>query len=228
MRLINKLVALTTLLLLSIHVSAQDSKNGNVVVHADPRLQLLLKPHTAPTPPPPPVATKEKKHKPEPVKPHKIEVIEEDKPTAVHPPATTAAVPKTKPSSKPAPSGPARVTIGMQGEKVVTPAPDAAPPVTAAKWPPVHATNPPVTTSHGFRVQIYNGPDRKKAAEVKNDFMHRYPGVHCYLVYIAPGFRVKVGDYSSRDAADAMLRQLKPLFSPATMIVPDNIATSAN
>ena len=210
--------ALVILLLLALNVAAQDTKEGNVVVHADPRLQLLLKPHSSPDvtpqPPAPSVAIKEKKQKPEQAKQHKIEVNEEGKP------ATTIPSTATKMS---APSGPTRVTIGMQGEKVITPTPQTSPTTSPNAWPPVHTSNPAVANSRGYRVQIYNGPDRNKAAEVKSDFMRRYPGVHCYLIYTAPSFRVKVGDYATHSSAEIMFKQIKPHYSVATMIVPDNI-----
>jgi hypothetical protein len=74
----------------------------------------------------------------------------------------------------------------------------------------------------GFRVQIYNGPDREKALKIKAEFMRHYPGVHTYLSYVAPSFRVKVGDYRNRSDAAGMLREANSMYTP-TMIVPDMI-----
>jgi len=74
----------------------------------------------------------------------------------------------------------------------------------------------------GFRVQIYNGSDRKKANQAKLDFMKAYPGVRSYLVYNNPQFRVRVGDFRSRDEASALQQKLGRMFNPC-MIVPDVI-----
>ncbi len=77
----------------------------------------------------------------------------------------------------------------------------------------------------GFRVQIYNGSSRDKAVQVKAEFMRRFPGVHTYLSYISPNFRVKVGDYRSRTDAEGMLREANSMYSPS-MIVPDVVTIS--
>ncbi len=72
----------------------------------------------------------------------------------------------------------------------------------------------------GFRVQIYNGNDRKKASQAKVDFMRRFPGVRSYLVYANPQFRVRVGDFTSRKSAMELYNKVSGSFNPC-MIVPD-------
>jgi hypothetical protein len=74
----------------------------------------------------------------------------------------------------------------------------------------------------GFRVQIYSGNDRNVATKRKIDFLHRFPGVRTYMTYVAPTFRVKVGDYKDRSSAQAMYQQVSKLYSPC-MIVNDII-----
>lgn len=78
----------------------------------------------------------------------------------------------------------------------------------------------------GFRVQIYNGSDRKKASQAKVDFMRQFPGIRSYLVYANPQFRVRVGDFTSRKGATELYNKLSGTFNPC-MIVPDvvNLAT---
>ncbi len=72
----------------------------------------------------------------------------------------------------------------------------------------------------GFRVQIYNGNDRKKASQIKLDFMRAFPGVRSYLVYNNPQFRVRVGDFRSRKDALELYNKLSSRFDPS-MVVPD-------
>lgn len=74
----------------------------------------------------------------------------------------------------------------------------------------------------GFRVQIYNGPDRNKAARIKAEFMRNYPGVPTYLTYSSPAFRVKIGDFRSRGDAMPLYKEAESSYRPC-MIVPDNI-----
>jgi hypothetical protein len=82
-----------------------------------------------------------------------------------------------------------------------------------------------VSSGKGFRVQIYNGPDRGKAMDIKAEFMRNNPGVRTYLTYISPCFRVKIGDYRNRSDAAGMLREAKSTYT-AFMIVPDIIIIS--
>lgn len=82
-----------------------------------------------------------------------------------------------------------------------------------------------IYSGKGFRVQIYNGPDRKKALSIKTEFMRRFPGVSSYLVYISPAFRVKIGDYRSRSEAERMLREANAVYKPS-MIVPDIVTVT--
>ena len=72
----------------------------------------------------------------------------------------------------------------------------------------------------GFRVQIYNGNDRKKASQAKLDFMRAFPGVRSYLVYNNPQFRVRAGDFRSRKDAMDLYNKASAKFNPC-MIVPD-------
>lgn len=82
-----------------------------------------------------------------------------------------------------------------------------------------------IHSSRGYRVQIYNGNDRNQATRIKVDFMRRYPGTRTYMTYVAPQFRVKVGDFKSRGEASKLQSQVSGLYTP-TMIVPDIIVVN--
>ncbi len=77
-----------------------------------------------------------------------------------------------------------------------------------------------IYSGRGYRVQIYAGNDRSKAAKTKIDFQRRFPNVHAYMTYVSPQFRVKVGDFRSRGEAQEMYSKLGTLYNPC-MIVPD-------
>ena len=85
---------------------------------------------------------------------------------------------------------------------------------------PVSANRAFIGKVRGFRVQIYNGNDRKKASQIKLDFMRSFPGVRSYLVYNNPQFRVRVGDFRSRKDALDLYNKLSAKFNPS-MVVPD-------
>ncbi len=81
---------------------------------------------------------------------------------------------------------------------------------------------PAIRSGNGYRVQIYAGNDRAEANRIKADFMKRFPGVRTYMTYVQPQFRVKVGDYTSRQDAAKMYQQVNSIYNPC-MIVPDII-----
>ncbi|WP_118974871.1 SPOR domain-containing protein [Taibaiella koreensis] len=87
---------------------------------------------------------------------------------------------------------------------------------------PANTNRPFIGKVRGFRVQIYNGNDRKKASQVKLDFMRSFPGIRSYLVYNNPQFRVRVGDFRGRKDALELYNKLSAQFNPS-MVVPDVI-----
>lgn len=83
-----------------------------------------------------------------------------------------------------------------------------------------HGIKGSIHSQHGFRVQIYNGNNRGEAQQRKVDFIRRYPNVRSYLSYIAPTFRLKVGDFKTRAAAYELYNQINGIYMPC-MVVPD-------
>jgi len=79
-----------------------------------------------------------------------------------------------------------------------------------------------IRSGRGYRVQVYNGPDRNKATKIKLDFMRRFPNIRTYLTYVSPHFRVKVGDFRTRSDAEGMYKEASGMYTPC-MIVPDII-----
>lgn len=73
----------------------------------------------------------------------------------------------------------------------------------------------------GFRVQIFLG-DRSAAENTRRDFLRQHPDTPAYLSYLAPNFRVRVGDLRDRVAAEHMREQLRSEF-PGLYVVPDQI-----
>jgi len=73
----------------------------------------------------------------------------------------------------------------------------------------------------GYRVQIFLG-DRKTAEDHKRTFLQKYPDVPAYMSFLAPNFRLRVGDMRTRLEAERLLRDLKTLY-PGSYIVPDEI-----
>jgi hypothetical protein len=84
----------------------------------------------------------------------------------------------------------------------------------------LHGIRGSIRSTRGFRVQIYNGNSRAEAQARKIDFIRRFPNVRSYLSYIAPSYRLKVGDFKTRADAFKLYNQISSLYSPC-MVVPD-------
>ncbi len=80
------------------------------------------------------------------------------------------------------------------------------------------AINQAKKTMSGYRVQIFFGPQRVKATEVKTDFLQIYPNIGAYLVYQQPNFKIRVGDFKTRLEAMKFLKELQPLYSTAFLV----------
>ena len=55
----------------------------------------------------------------------------------------------------------------------------------------------------GYRVQIFFG-DRKEALKRKAEFANSYPDIPAYISYLAPNFRLRVGDFRTRLEAEKL------------------------
>lgn len=82
--------------------------------------------------------------------------------------------------------------------------------------------HPKPATVSGFRVQVYSGNNRAQAIQIRTEVLEKFPEYAAYLIYKQPTFRVRVGDFRSRAAAQELLRELKPLY-PVSFIVPDEV-----
>lgn len=85
-------------------------------------------------------------------------------------------------------------------------------------------SNETQTSLEGFRVQIYSGSGVKskdEAQSIQAKFLRTRPDVKAYIVYNAPFWRVRVGDFRSRSEAMVLLEEVKGAFS-GSYIVRDN------
>ncbi len=73
----------------------------------------------------------------------------------------------------------------------------------------------------GFRLQIYLG-ERTKAEDTRRQFLTHHPETPAYLSYLAPNFRVRVGDERNKREAEKLREQLMDEF-PGSYVVPDEI-----
>jgi hypothetical protein len=73
----------------------------------------------------------------------------------------------------------------------------------------------------GFRVQIFLGTGseaRNKARAVQSQFLSSFPGIKTYLLYHEPYFKVRVGDFRTRNEAYRVYRQISAQFPDAFIV----------
>ncbi|MCD8741340.1 SPOR domain-containing protein [Mucilaginibacter roseus] len=78
------------------------------------------------------------------------------------------------------------------------------------------------SSNYGYRVQIFNGSNRKDAYKAQNRFQDMHPDMRTYISYRDPNFRVHAGDFRTRLEAQKMLEELKPYFS-GMFVIPGKI-----
>lgn len=73
----------------------------------------------------------------------------------------------------------------------------------------------------GYRVQLFFG-DRTKAMEKKAQFTNVYPDIPAYISYLAPNFRLRVGDFRSRMEGEKLKKEIESEY-PGCYLVKDKI-----
>jgi hypothetical protein len=81
------------------------------------------------------------------------------------------------------------------------------------------ANSPQIT---GYRVQLFFDSDRKLVDEARSKFVAAYPKVDSYVVFTAPNYVLKVGDFRSELEAERIKDNLFVNF-PTSFIVKELI-----
>ena len=88
--------------------------------------------------------------------------------------------------------------------------------------PPAAATVASDSTADGFRIQIFASADRDVAESARSAAATRL-NLPCYLDMDGGVYKVRVGDYATRDAASAALPTVRGQFYPDAWVVPAKI-----
>lgn len=75
----------------------------------------------------------------------------------------------------------------------------------------------------GFRIQVINSPDRSKVFAAKAKVYQEFPDLKPYLLYQAPNYKLKVGNFKTQEEAEEMQKQLERLFPSGLYIIRDVI-----
>jgi hypothetical protein len=75
----------------------------------------------------------------------------------------------------------------------------------------------------GFRIQVINSPDRNKVFLAKAKVYQEFPDLKPYLLYQAPNYKLKVGNFKTQEEAGEVQKQLERLFPTGLYIIRDVI-----
>lgn len=73
----------------------------------------------------------------------------------------------------------------------------------------------------GFRLQLFFG-GRAEAQKMRGEFLKIHPETGAYISYLAPNFRLRVGDFRTKAECEALKKKVEPDF-PGCYIVKDEI-----
>ena len=78
-------------------------------------------------------------------------------------------------------------------------------------------------TTAGYRIMVVSSNNRNTVAEAKTIMYREFPELKAYMMYQAPFFRLKVGNFRDRVNAEEYLERIKPFFKNNVYVVPDTI-----
>lgn len=79
----------------------------------------------------------------------------------------------------------------------------------------------------GYRIQVLNTTDRNQALAAKSKLLAQYPEHKTYLMYTAPYFKIRFGNFVERAEADELKKELAKMFPTGVFIIPSDIEYKA-
>jgi hypothetical protein len=75
----------------------------------------------------------------------------------------------------------------------------------------------------GFRIQVINSSDRNSVFAAKTKVYQQFPELKLYLMYQAPNYKLKVGNFRTQEEAEDYSKQLSRLFPSGVYVIRDTI-----
>lgn len=81
------------------------------------------------------------------------------------------------------------------------------------------ATSPQIT---GYRIQLFFDTNKEAVNEARSKFIAAYPKIDTYVIYVAPNFFLKVGDFRTQLEAEKVKSTIESQF-PTSNIIKEKI-----
>lgn len=79
----------------------------------------------------------------------------------------------------------------------------------------------------GYRIQVLNTTDRNQALTAKSKLLSVYPEHKTYLMYQAPYFKIRIGNFVEKNDAENLKKELTKMFPAGVFIIPSEIEVKA-
>ncbi len=77
----------------------------------------------------------------------------------------------------------------------------------------------------GYRLLITNTKDRQEAINAKALIYEKFPELKSYLWHQAPYYKLKAGNFKTKEEAEFYMKKVKPLFAKGIFIMNDEVDT---
>lgn len=84
----------------------------------------------------------------------------------------------------------------------------------------IQNNNKNIKKAKGYRLAVYNGPDKEELRKVKEYVYSFYPDINIISEYKQPDYKIKIGDFLSRFEAFEVLGKISGQY-PNALIVPE-------
>jgi len=78
-------------------------------------------------------------------------------------------------------------------------------------------------TAKGYRLLVVNTSKRNEAIDAKTKVYTHFPELKAYLVYQTPYFKLKAGNFKTREEAEQYRKSLNVVFPKGVFIINDTI-----
>ncbi len=75
----------------------------------------------------------------------------------------------------------------------------------------------------GYRIQVTSTPRRDDAFAKKTELLTRFPEQKVYVIFQAPSFKVRIGNFLKKEDAEKFKAQLNKIYPQGVYIVEDGI-----
>lgn len=76
-------------------------------------------------------------------------------------------------------------------------------------------------TMKGYRIQAYLDKDKNKVNQLRAQYLSAHSEQPAYIDFLAPNFRLRIGDFRTKLDASAYLEQIKVIFPDAIIVMDD-------